>query len=105
MGSDVDHSGDLTLEEFTNAMHSNPALQGALRGLNLDIEDIGELFRVVDWDGSGAITMEEFVSACSKLHSNVASAWDALATHAGVRGLERKICQLDQKVSKLDGRF
>jgi len=103
--SDSDHNGELTMQEFVIALDTNPALRGALEELNLDMSDISEVFRVLDWDGSRSLTMEEFVNACAKLQNDVASAWDAMATHASVRSLERNLGRLDEKVTRIDDRL
>eukprot|EP00928_Gymnodinium_smaydae_P061188 TRINITY_DN45339_c0_g1_i1.p1 TRINITY_DN45339_c0_g1~~TRINITY_DN45339_c0_g1_i1.p1 ORF type:complete len:476 (+),score=104.66 TRINITY_DN45339_c0_g1_i1:129-1556(+) len=63
---DEDGSGDLDRDEFNNLLKLDKvAYKFRLLGINMDEAD--ELFEVIDCDGSGTITADEYVLGLSKL--------------------------------------
>jgi len=66
---DVDCSGEIDWREFQKKTDSLE-FQEKLTELGLSLTEMQRLFSVLDHDGSGFITIEEFVQGCSNLRSN-----------------------------------
>eukprot|EP00931_Biecheleriopsis_adriatica_P082029 TRINITY_DN55413_c0_g1_i1.p1 TRINITY_DN55413_c0_g1~~TRINITY_DN55413_c0_g1_i1.p1 ORF type:complete len:397 (+),score=84.90 TRINITY_DN55413_c0_g1_i1:49-1191(+) len=66
---DHDGSGDLDIEELTEAFHSNPELANYLKFLDVKLEDVEILFHALDSDGSGSVRHQEFVDQLFKMQN------------------------------------
>ena len=54
---DIDHSGEITIEEFSNLLK--------LRLRKIELTNLEEIFKKIDTNGNGNVDFEEFVKACS----------------------------------------
>eukprot|EP00929_Paragymnodinium_shiwhaense_P086474 TRINITY_DN46991_c0_g1_i1.p1 TRINITY_DN46991_c0_g1~~TRINITY_DN46991_c0_g1_i1.p1 ORF type:complete len:801 (+),score=182.89 TRINITY_DN46991_c0_g1_i1:65-2467(+) len=63
---DDDGSGDVTLKEFSEMLHT-PAMQMYFQAVDLNLEDATDLFRLIDLDNSGTLDAAEFVHGCLRL--------------------------------------
>lgn len=63
---DPERNGFITFEEFCIQLE-NPWVQAFLSGLDIDITDARIVFTLLDVDGSGGLTVEEFVDGALKL--------------------------------------
>merc|ERR1719482_528800 len=66
MEADVDHSGKVSWEEFENHLQDE-RVRAFFSSLEIDIAEACGLFRLLDVDGNGDITAEEFISGCLRL--------------------------------------
>merc|ERR1712154_512275 len=64
---DTDGSGSITREEFMSNMQLSQ-MKRFLKAIDLDPQDSGALFNILDRDGSDEIDSEELVSGCLRLH-------------------------------------
>jgi len=94
--SDLDGSGDVTLEEFMEAIQ-DPEVQWRLRELDLPRSDAARLFGVIDGEGSRPLTMEEFIEGLTKLKGPALSR-DLLAIQAQSDDLASKIEKLSDSL-------
>merc|ERR1719213_393050 len=60
---DADKSGELTFEELLDAPQSVKDEMNVL----IEVEDLGELFDIMDEDGTGTVSMEEFFECLTKM--------------------------------------
>ncbi|CAK9005580.1 unnamed protein product [Durusdinium trenchii] len=58
---DVEDKGDLTLQDLVKGAQTDPEFQSRLRVMDIDQADLQQLFEMIDADGSGAISKEEFI--------------------------------------------
>jgi len=63
---DTDASGEVTLKEMQNAFDSMPAFEHIFKVLDIDRQDIEEVFNLMDTDGSGSLSYDEFVQSMKK---------------------------------------
>jgi len=66
--ADDDHSGTLTTREFRHVM-AKPHVRHELKGLGIQIEDFDVLFRNIDSDHSGEVTLDELCDGFVKMKS------------------------------------
>eukprot|EP00929_Paragymnodinium_shiwhaense_P001502 TRINITY_DN101730_c0_g1_i1.p1 TRINITY_DN101730_c0_g1~~TRINITY_DN101730_c0_g1_i1.p1 ORF type:complete len:651 (+),score=71.76 TRINITY_DN101730_c0_g1_i1:71-2023(+) len=85
---DADRSGQMTYEEL-NEHIQDPSLQAYFSHLEIEAQDAWEIFRLLDVDGSGTISDEEFVYGCMKLRG-YAKTLDVASINYDIERLRRK---------------
>lgn len=75
--ADVSEDGELTKQEFALITH-NPASTVVLKMLDMETHDANEMFEILDHDGNGRITFEEFLQGVTRLRG-VAKSLDMVA--------------------------
>eukprot|EP00930_Biecheleria_cincta_P045535 TRINITY_DN31378_c0_g1_i1.p1 TRINITY_DN31378_c0_g1~~TRINITY_DN31378_c0_g1_i1.p1 ORF type:complete len:620 (-),score=104.43 TRINITY_DN31378_c0_g1_i1:84-1943(-) len=83
---DEDGTGTFTIDEFENRLRDE-RVQAYFSTLKLDVGDAKALFRLLDYDQSNEITIDEFVAGCSQLQGEA-------------RSLDAKIMQFELKFIK-----
>ncbi|CAJ1394026.1 unnamed protein product [Effrenium voratum] len=63
---DIDGSGQLTLEELMTGARNDAAFQSRLRVMDIDENDLQQLFSMIDGDQSGTIEVAEFIGPLSR---------------------------------------
>ncbi|CAL1125903.1 unnamed protein product [Cladocopium goreaui] len=63
---DKDGSGQLTLEDLIEGARTDPAFQSRLRVMDIDENDLQQLFQMIDSDSSGTIEASEFIGPLSR---------------------------------------
>jgi len=63
---DLDCSSEINLQELKNALKSQK-LRTFMNSIGINTEDVWTLFMTVDTDGSGEISLDEFVHGCMQL--------------------------------------
>lgn len=63
---DLDHSGELSLEELLQGASRLPDFRNRLRVMDIDKDDLEQLFIMLDQDRSGFISQDEFKGALSR---------------------------------------
>ena len=63
---DADGSGELTFEELLEGARNDPEFQSRLRVMDIDQNDLKQLFAMIDVKGTGLIDPEEFIQPLSR---------------------------------------
>jgi len=103
--ADADDSGTLTLPELENALGNNASVRKRIIDMGVHIEDISELFTMLDCDSTGEVSVREFVAGIAKLRAHTPSVWDAMATNGNVRGLLWIVANLNERVEGIEKRL
>merc|ERR1712036_3828 len=98
MGDD-DETGLITLEEFESKLDDERVV-AYFNALRLDVSDARMLFKLLDYDESGDIMIEEFVDGCYKLQGESRSLDIAIMQYE-VKWLKQAIANLSQQVLEL----
>eukprot|EP00929_Paragymnodinium_shiwhaense_P025860 TRINITY_DN15540_c0_g1_i1.p1 TRINITY_DN15540_c0_g1~~TRINITY_DN15540_c0_g1_i1.p1 ORF type:complete len:448 (+),score=69.31 TRINITY_DN15540_c0_g1_i1:187-1530(+) len=85
---DTDKSGYMTLDELHEHIEDE-GLQAYFTHLEIDVRTAWEIFRLLDVDGSGTVSIEEFVFGCMKLRG-YAKTLDVASINYDVERLRRK---------------
>lgn len=91
--ADEDKSGTLELEEFQRSLE-DPEVLKKLRLVDLPVEEAQALFMVLDADGSGSLSVDEFIGGCLRLKGNAKSK-DLLAVQISVESMAKRIDSLE----------
>lgn len=86
---DTDNSGDLTIKELEEHIQ-NDTIQSYFAHMKLDVDKAWDIFRLLDDDMSGAVSVEEFVNGCLKLRGP-AKATDVAGVMYEIKKLDRKL--------------
>eukprot|EP00746_Dinoflagellata_sp_MGD_P136315 gnl/MRDRNA2_/MRDRNA2_70263_c0_seq1.p1 gnl/MRDRNA2_/MRDRNA2_70263_c0~~gnl/MRDRNA2_/MRDRNA2_70263_c0_seq1.p1 ORF type:complete len:615 (+),score=115.77 gnl/MRDRNA2_/MRDRNA2_70263_c0_seq1:81-1925(+) len=103
--ADKDGSGELTFDEFEKYI-SNPCIQAYFRKLKLNYEGTTarKLFNLLDFDGGGAIDINEFVVGCTKLRGNARAIDVAMLQHE-MRKHAKMLLQLQDSMLESERRI
>lgn len=96
--ADEDKSGTLELEEFRNALE-DPEVLKKLRMVDLPVQEAEALFMVLDADGSGSLSVDEFIGGCLRLKGNAKSK-DLLAVQISVESMAKRIDNLEELLTE-----
>mmetsp|Transcript_96384 Transcript_96384/g.278202 ORF Transcript_96384/g.278202 Transcript_96384/m.278202 type:complete len:585 (+) Transcript_96384:77-1831(+) len=88
--ADVDRTGTLNWEEFRNNL-LNPKVRSYFEALELDTSQAHLLFDLLDKDGSGSVSVEEFVEGCVRLRGHARS----IDVNRVIHICERTLCQME----------
>jgi len=91
--TDIDESGEMTRDEFI-LQASNPTVQSYFQFVELDVElyPPDRMFDLLDFDGSGAVDLNEFVTGLAKFHGQ-AKGLDMAFLHHDIRKLEKVVTE------------
>ncbi|KAF4696890.1 hypothetical protein FOZ60_014651 [Perkinsus olseni] len=87
---DADGSGELSFDEFHEAVLYNKTVQNKLKVLDLEPDEMEELWTILDVSGDGSLTVEEFSNGLRRVKSAIQSK-DLMENVKRVSVLMRKI--------------
>jgi len=93
-----DDTGRISWYQFKAAISQNRVIADLFEEMGIAPDEAQELFAVLDWDGNGDLTVDEFMSGIGKLQRGSGSSWDFLATHASARAIRNDLQDLQKKV-------
>merc|ERR1719410_1074886 len=67
--ADMDGSGTISWEEFQLYLH-DPRLLEFFKAIEIDVTEARGLFKLLDYDESDAVPIDEFVTSCFRLKNN-----------------------------------
>merc|ERR1719272_1631372 len=81
--ADLDGSGFVNGEEFTQKIKEDARLQAQFRKIGVQVEAYSSagLFQLLDFDGDGELDLDEFCLALQQVHGNARSIDVAKLTH------------------------
>merc|ERR1711920_690491 len=88
---DADSSGDITMVELETLLQDE-ALHAYFAHLNLEIEQAWDIFRIIDRDKSGTVSIDEFVDGCLRLRGN-ATTMDLAQVIYDTRSIQQKLSE------------
>mmetsp|Transcript_88174 Transcript_88174/g.222541 ORF Transcript_88174/g.222541 Transcript_88174/m.222541 type:complete len:572 (+) Transcript_88174:113-1828(+) len=105
--ADLDNSGTLTYEEVEVAI-SKPEIYNKLRMIDFPVDDPQQIFALLDYDDSGELTIDEFITGCLRMKGTAKSkdllvaqvALDCMKRH--YNQFEKELTILQAKLQKLD---
>lgn len=102
--ADKDHSGELTKEEFLEALH-NADVMKLLHEVGIDMRGAEGLFDILDYDESGNLDVTEFIEGCMRARGD-AKAKDILALQCDLWRTQQWVRnELQQMTDTVFGRF
>mmetsp|Transcript_39985 Transcript_39985/g.74099 ORF Transcript_39985/g.74099 Transcript_39985/m.74099 type:complete len:666 (+) Transcript_39985:3-2000(+) len=96
MYNDTDNSQEISWKEFEEQLHT-PAMDEYFRAVELSRREAKDLFRLLDVDKSGSISIEEFVRGCLRLRGPARS--------VDLAFMQYHQQAMANKVNRLDSRF
>merc|ERR1712187_500300 len=85
--ADVDGSGTLSLEEVEAALNK-PEIYNKLRMIDFPVDDPSQVFVLLDFDETGELTIEEFITGCVRM-KGAAKSKDLLVAQVAVDVMRR----------------
>eukprot|EP00435_Cladocopium_sp_Y103_P027243 s1005_g6.t1 len=96
--ADVDGSGTLKLEEVESAIQK-PEIYNKLKMIDFPVDDPGQIFALLDYDESGELTTEEFITGCIRM-KGPAKSKDLLVAQVGVDSMRKQYALFEQDYGK-----
>jgi Ca2+-binding EF-hand superfamily protein len=100
---DKDKSGEVSLRELSLSLQEE-TVRSKFRDLDLNTEKMDILLKVIDVDGNGLITRDEFTNGITKLGSK-ANATEMAHLLLEEQNMDSKIDDICQRIDKLHHRF
>lgn len=96
--ADTDHSGMLTLDEVEWAIRK-PEVYLKLKKIDFPVDDPKKLFELLDYDDSGELSTEEFITGCIRMRGDARSK-DLLVAQVAVDSLRRHFTIFGSELGK-----
>mmetsp|Transcript_2822 Transcript_2822/g.8385 ORF Transcript_2822/g.8385 Transcript_2822/m.8385 type:complete len:523 (+) Transcript_2822:111-1679(+) len=92
--------GQMSDYQFKKVLEDSEIIEGLFEDMGVTKGAAQELFSVLDWDGSGDLTVTELMAGLAKLQRGVPSAWDHWATLSCVRSVQNSLIDLEVKIER-----
>ena len=86
------------MDEFRSAIRQ-PEVERKLKLIELPVADAEELFAILDHDGSGELSVEEFIGGCIRL-KGPAKSKDLLSVQVSIQALAERLETLEFQLSQ-----
>jgi len=100
--ADVDGSGTLTLDEVEAAIQK-PEIYNKLKMIEFPVDDPGQIFQLLDYDESGELTTEEFITGCIRM-KGAAKSKDLLVAQVGVDSMRKQYVLFEKEMEKFQSK-
>jgi hypothetical protein len=70
--ADIDRSGTLTIDEVEDAL-DKPEVYSKLKMIEFPVDDPAHMFRLLDYDDSKELTIDEFITGCMRMKGSAKS--------------------------------
>ena len=100
--ADVDGSGTLTIDEVEAAIQK-PEIYNKLKMIDFPVDDPGQIFALLDYDESGELTTEEFITGCIRM-KGPAKSKDLLVAQVGVDSMRKQYALFEQEMEKFQAK-
>jgi len=97
--ADVDGSGTLSVVEVHEATQK-PEIYNKLKMIDFPVNDPGQIFRLLDYDDSGELTIEEFITGCIRMKGSAKSK-DLLVAQVALDSMRRQYNLFEEELSTL----
>jgi hypothetical protein len=98
--TDTDKSGTVTKEELQAALQEEKVRE-KFEDLGIPMEDINQIFRLMDPTGRGVISLDDFIGSCMQLISGH-SQKDIMQLAIQVESLTRRMEKLDHALKEME---
>ena len=88
------------LEEVESAIQK-PEIYNKLKMIDFPVDDPGQIFALLDYDESGELTTEEFITGCIRM-KGPAKSKDLLVAQVGVDSMRKQYALFEQDATKCD---
>lgn len=101
--ADVDGSGTLSVDEVHEATQK-PEIYNKLKMIDFPVNDPGQIFRLLDYDDSGELTIEEFITGCIRMKGSAKSK-DLLVAQVALDSMRRQYNLFEEELDTLRGKL
>jgi hypothetical protein len=98
--TDADRSGTITREELQAALYEDAARE-KFEELGIPMEDLTQIFRLMDPTGKGVVSLDDFISSCMQLLAGH-QAKDIMQLAIQVESLSRRMEKLDEALQSIE---
>lgn len=99
---DTDNSGLLDRDEFFSGFERYSEFQDMMRIMDIDVEDLEEVFAALDTDGTGEIDYSEFIIQMRKMRTHNTRTTEFI-TKRSVLDMRDRMSKLEQSLSPCHG--
>lgn len=96
--ADADESGLLTLEEMTDAI-ANQEIYQKLKMIDFPVDDPEKIFMLLDYDESGELSIDEFITGCIRMRGS-ANSKDLLVAQVAVDTMKRRYDSFESEMER-----
>lgn len=100
---DADGSGTLSLDEVELAIQK-PEIYNKLKMIDFPVDEPGNVFELLDYNNSGELTIEEFISGCVRM-KGTAKSKDLLVAQVAVDSMRKQYALFEQEMDKLKAKI
>lgn len=97
--ADEDGSGTLNLAEVRKAINK-PEIYNKLKMIEFPVDDPEQIFMLLDFDGSGHLNIDEFITGCIRM-KGTAKSKDLLVAQVAVDTMKRHYTQFEKEMRDL----
>merc|ERR1711953_1644128 len=81
----------ITKDQFLKALAENKPVKDTIESVGIPAGDAELLYTILDADGSGSVSMQEFMDACSQIRGATDQSWNNIAMQARVRRVAKQM--------------
>jgi len=96
--ADKDGNGTLSLGEVKEAI-TKPEVYSKLQMIDFPVDDPDKVFRLLDYDDSGELTIEEFIAGCIRMKGQAKSK-DLMEAQVAIDTMSKHFAQFDYELDK-----
>jgi len=100
--ADVDGSGTLTIEEVEEAIGKSE-IYNKLKMIDFPVDDPNMIFSLLDYDDSGELTIDEFITGCIRM-KGAAKSKDLLVAQVAIDSMKRHFAKFETEMARFQAK-